>query len=147
MLNWEGRGTVFPPGFTTMRIETTSLLCWATERTPQPVPVAAGRCMKNPVHLLCRALRMAPACYCRFELTAKRQHLALHIFGGGIIHAGDRKNLHKDRSVKFDSIADLAVAMLRYAAAESLRVRVLPDGQSIVIDRTDNAALGGASSA
>jgi len=147
MLNWEGRGTRFPPGFTTMRIETNSLWCWATERTPQPGSAAAKRCMNSPVHLVCRALRMAPACYCRFELTAKRQHLALQIFGGGIVHVGGRKTLHKDRSSTFGSISDLAAAMQQYAAAESLSVHVLPEERSIVVDRIVDASRGGASTA
>ena len=146
MLSWEGRGTRFPLGFTTLRIEANALLCVAMERTPQAGVAVAKRCVKNPVHLLCRALRMAPASYRRFELTATRQHLPLHIIGGGHMSVGDRMTRVKGRSVTFDSIADLAVAMRQYAAAESLSVHVLPDERSIVIDRIDDASLGHASS-
>ena len=143
MLNWEGCGTRLPPGFTTLRTDTNFMGCWAMERTPRPEPAAAGRCIKNPVHLLCRALRMAPASYRRFELTATEP--PLHVFGGGIIYVGNQKTLHEDRSVTFSSIADLANAMQRYAAAESLSLHLLPEERSIVISRIGDALLGGVS--
>ena len=117
LLDWEGRGTQLPAGFATLRVEASwSLHCWATERVPQPGQQAAGRrCINNPVHLLCRALRMAPASYRRFELTTVRQQGPLALYNGGDTYAGERRTLHQDRASMGHSPAELA-AMRRDAA-------------------------------
>lgn len=137
LLDWAGRGTQLPAGFATLRVEASwSLHCWATERVPQPWQQAAGRrCINNPVHLLCRALRMAPASYRRVELTTVRQHGQLTVYSGGDTYAGERRTLHQDRASMAHSAAELGAAMRLYAAEEGLSVHVSPDEQSVVVYR------------
>jgi len=83
MLGWEGCGTQLPLGFTTLHIQTKRLQCWAKIRLLASGRAAAERCIDNPVHLLCRALRMAPPCYQQFELVAAQDDQPPCIAGAG----------------------------------------------------------------
>ena len=85
LLAWDGRSTNVPPGFATLRLETNGLRCRATESATHVDRPTGQPCIRCPVHLLCRALRMAPASYGRFELTAAQSGQPLHVFGGHIL--------------------------------------------------------------
>lgn len=137
MLDWAGRGTRLPPGFATARIETNRVGCWSLEPLPHTAQATEECCVANPVHLLCRALRMAPASYHRFELAAAQQSRPLEIAGGGYVDVGEHETCLSPSSntATFDSIAGLAAAMRRFEAAEGLMVHVSPDEQTIFVRR------------
>ena len=139
MLAWDARGTRLPLGFTALRMQTNWLQCWAVARLPHTEPAAEGRCLNHPVHLLCRALRMAPACYRRFELAAAEHDAKVHILGGGTIHMDGKERTHRGTATTCRNLSKLASEMRRYAAAEGLSVHVLPDGCSIVVHRVGSS--------
>ena len=133
MLSWEGRGTRLPLGFAALRVEAHRLQCWATAHSSDAGFDCDARCLGNPVHVLCHALRMAPPCYRRFELATS--HQPLHVSGGGIVLVGSTREFCRDTDVIFDSISSLAVAMQHFARVEKLSVCFLPDECSIVVHR------------
>ena len=135
MHTWEGRGTKLPLGFSALRMEANYLHCWATERRPYPGHAAETRCLTKPVHLLCRALRMAPACYRCFELAAAYTERPLDIAGDSTVYAGDARRRYREDSAVFDSIAGLAAAMQLVAPAEGLSVLLSPDERTIIVHR------------
>jgi len=132
MLAWEGEGTDLPPGFAVLRLETNALYCGAVERLPQSR--SGGNSPMDPVQLFCRALRLAPHCYQRFELMAAYSGSALEVWSDLTLLCTDSENLHP-RTAKFESIAELAAAMQQFASVEKLDVCVSPDGQTIVAQR------------
>ena len=142
MLAWEGGGTLLPLGFTTLRIQAKRLQCWARIRLPAAGRAAAERCIDDPVHLLCRALRMAPPCYRQFELVAGQDNLPPRIAGGGWVYIGDDKTMHGEDVAQFDSMTQCAAAMRRFAAAEGLSVHVPPDERSIIVRRVATETSG-----
>ena len=136
MLAWAGRGTSLPAGFAALRMETNWLQCHAEETMPHGELVPKTFRAQHPVQLLCRALRLAPACYRRFELTARHPDTPLEITSGIVSVYVYGNNEHKASgggAAKFGSVAKLAVAMRRFANAEGLIVQYLPDDQSIVV--------------
>ncbi len=70
MVAGEHCATTFPQGFTALRLETNRLICTATKRLAHVGSGAQRSCTGNAVHLLCRALRLAPACYRQFAFAA-----------------------------------------------------------------------------
>lgn len=73
MTTWEGDGTTLTRGFATLRMQTNGLHCSAEERA------RSKRYTTDPVQLLCRALRMTPACYRRFEVVAAHPDLQMQV--------------------------------------------------------------------
>ena len=134
MLSWEGRGMRLPLGFAALRIEAHRLQCWGTVHLAHASSGCDERCLINPVHVLCRALRMAPPCYRRFELATT--HQPLHVSGGGIVLIDDERSFSRDTDVLFDSIASLAIAMQHFASREELSVSLSPDEYSISVCRS-----------
>jgi len=91
--------------------------------------------MDSPVHLLCRALRMAPASYGRFELATAPENYPLELIGGGTVWVGDQRMPHNFKTVTLDSAARLGAAMQHCAAAESLSVHMSPDKRRVIVVR------------
>ena len=60
--------------------ETNSLNCW--ERLRHAGADAGDPCSRGPVQLLCRALRVAPACYRRLELVPAQPNEPLLLCSG-----------------------------------------------------------------
>ena len=125
-------------------METNRLSCHATEQQPQARagPEAARRSI-DPVQLLCSALRLAPACYRRFELAFGCDNEPLHVFGCLILTCWNA-TMSWTATATFESIAELAAAMQRSASAEGLSMQLSPDEQSIVVRRVEGELLGGA---
>ncbi len=136
MLAWEGRGSGFPLGFAALRVQTNYFSIWATELQPHAAPEAYRR-RTSPVRLLCRTLRLAPVSYRRFELAAKDPAKPMQMFAGVSLTCGEKRGMHRARA-KFDSIAELAVAMRRFASSEGLSVTIMTDLQSIIVTRNDD---------
>ncbi len=136
MVAWEGRGSGFPLGFAAVRMETNHLTFWATELQPHAGPEAFRR-RTSPVRLLCRALRLAPVCYNRFELAAKDPAKPIRIFAAVFLTCGEKRGTHRARAT-FEQIAELAAAMRRFASSEGLSVTFMADLQSIIVTRNDN---------
>ena len=135
-----GCGTNLPMGFTTLRVETNQLHCYATGRPQQAEPAEAqGLLDRNPVQLLCRALRLAPACYRRFELAARHPDAPLQLSGAAVVVRTKQQPQRSRGDVTFGSAAELGAAMRQCAAAEGLAVHVLPDERGIAICRVDDA--------
>ncbi len=93
--------------------------------------------MHDTVHLLCRALRLAPACYRRFELAANKPHAQVGVMG--TLWATDDNESGSDTGVdivgtEFDC-ADLATAMGQFAAVESLSVQLSQDAPYMPLER------------
>jgi len=141
---FEGCGTTLPLGFAAIRLETNRLSCHATEQQPQARagPEAARRSI-DPVQLLCSALQLAPACYCRFELAFGRENEPLHVFGCVILTCWNA-TMSWTATATFESIAELAAAMQRSASAESLSMHLSADKQSIIVQRVEGELPGGA---
>ncbi len=144
VLAFEGYGPTLPLGFAAIRMETNRLSCHATEQQPQARagPEAARRSI-DPVQLLCSALRLAPACYRRFELAFGYANEPLHVFGCVILTCWNA-TMSWTATATFESIAKLAAAMQRSASAESLSVHLSPDVQSIIVRRVEGELPGGA---
>ena len=137
MISWTGRGTRLPLGFETLRMETNWLHCQANE---QLLPHAGADDLQHPrtkdsVELLCRALQLAPACYRRFELATPQPDEPLILESEIILKCGDEQEKHAGDAVGFVSVAGLAAAMRRFAAAESLRVLMSSDERSVIVHR------------
>jgi len=136
MIDWVGQGTNLPAGFAAFRVETNDLH-------------ASARVMRDPtdkrtdsaVQLLCRALRMAPGSYRRFELAAADSHKPLVIDADPMMLEGYPAGTwnvvpsHDVAPAAFQNVSGLAAAMQQYAAAEELSVGVSPDLRSVVICR------------
>jgi len=137
MLGFEGCGTRLPLGFTELRAETNSLRCsvHVEEQPPHPGSAAADHCIKDPVHFLCRVVRLALVRYSRFELAAEQQDEPLQLVSSLYLYRGCKSDLHDGYAI-FDSIDELAVAMQQYAAAEGLKLRVASNKQSIRLSRS-----------
>ena len=134
LLSWGSHRTRLPLGFAALRMEAHRLHCWAEEESSEASAAHGRRCLENPVHLLCRALRMAPLCYRRFELAAACDKI--HIAGAGMLITGNRPaQHHHGPDATFDSITGLAAAMLRYAFAEGLCLEVSSDERTIIVRR------------
>jgi len=135
---WEGRGTNLPAGFATLRMETNLLRVWVTERQPPAGPGSeALRDSTDPAQLLCRALRLAPACYRGFELAADQLDKPLEVLGHVSLPCGDAGSYAwHAATAEYHSIAELAAALQRFASAESVSVQLSPDEQSVIMRRS-----------
>ena len=148
-MQWEARGTNLPLGFTAVRMETNRLECYVHERLPYHNARSGELDIKDPVRMLCRALRLAPVWYRSFEIAtynhaSDEPSVPLRINGcGHLTHLDGRWTSHRS-TAEFDSIVDLAAVMLRFAAAERLDVRVSLAKQSIIICRRGNELVCGA---
>ncbi len=142
LVNWEGDGTALQGGHATVRMETNRVECWATERLPTAGQWATGQYTTDPAKLLCRALRLAPACYCRFEWTAAVPEAPLEL-GAFVLLVWSfvPESEPRDQVASFDSVGDLAAVLQEYAAAEGLSVQLSQDERTVVIsrDRIDTA--------
>ena len=142
MMGWQGRGTSLPAGFASLRAEVNTLQCSADVRLPGAGPVAQTLCGESALQLLCRALRLAPACYRRFELAAAQpaaDNKQLRVLGDMTLTRGHGSADHRSLAdAAFDSVAALGAAMAESAADEGLSVQLSPDEQSIVVRRNCN---------
>ncbi len=138
MLAWEGHGTTLPAGFAALRLDTNLLRLWVTERQPPAGPGSeALRDSTEPAQLLCRALRLAPACYRGFELAADQLNEPLKVFGHVSLPCGDPGSYAwHAATADYHSIAELAAALQRFASAESVSVQLSPDEQSVIMRRS-----------
>ena len=90
------------------------------------------------MHLLCRALQLAPLSYRHFQLTHNRPDKPLEVSGHVWSAVGNRQTLVECPAAQFNGVAELAAAMQRFAPAEALSLYVDPRWRSIIIDRTDD---------
>lgn len=146
VLEWGGRETTLPLGFDVLRLQSNGLQCYASEDVPFGAPADAGHHFGDAVQLLCRALRMAPACYRRIELGAAHQEQRLEIVGGRHMYVGAKRVYcgSPEKEANFDGIAELAAAMQHYAHTEvpKLSVLVSPDERTIVVHRINSHVSG-----
>jgi len=136
MLAWEGDGTELPPGFAVLRLETNALSCSAEERLQHARDKTKSS--RDPVQLLCRALRLAPRCYRRLELAPQFPDKPLVIRGDLLLLCAGTKPFprrDRDREATFANIAELAAAMQGFDAAEAINVCLTPDEQTIIVVR------------
>jgi len=144
MIAWEFQS--LPEGFAALRVETNHLKCWPRVELPPEAPGARDDVwmrdwVVSPVQLLCRTLRLAPACYQCFELAvaSPKKHLTVSC-GDGVSDSDDR-DMYPDNSdddcvlPTFKSVVELAAAMRRFAVVERLRVDVWPDERTIIVRR------------
>ena len=139
MVAWEGDGTDITWGFAAIRVETGRMQCIAEEQPLDDQPGACTRQTTDPVQLLCRALRLAPACYRRLELKPDKWDMPFCIGGEMYYDWMDRDNaydrLYANTPASFDSISELAAALQRCAAAEGLTVHCRLDELIVVLSR------------
>jgi len=143
---WEDCVTDLPQGFTALRLETNWLCCSAEEGLADVGTEAQRACTGHAVHLLCRALGLAPPSYRSFFLMAADRHAQLTVTGGVSLDDEDVSgpDYDRDAAAHFGSVAGLAAAMRQYADAEGLSARLSADEQSVVVRRNDKQSLGGA---
>ena len=84
-LAWDGYVTHFPQGFCAICIESNSLHCYAEDGLRYVGTRAQRSCTEDAVHLLCRALQLAPRCYEHIELEASYPRAYLTIRGGVLV--------------------------------------------------------------
>ena len=140
----DGGTTALPQGFTALRMQATRLICRVTKRLAHVGSEPQRFCTGNAVHLLCRALRLAPTCYRHFSLAAHpRERPCTRLRLVGVLKtAGDEPGsntntyLHDD----FGSSAGLTAAMGQFAAVEGLSVQLSLDASCVIVRR----AAGGA---
>ncbi len=131
---WEGHGTKLPRGFAGLRMRGASRLqLQAEERLPRE-PEEGGRSALEPAQLLCRALRLAPACYRWFELAAAKPEAPLMLMAMTSLRWDDMRASGM-RMASFSGVAELAAALRRFAAAEGLVVCGAPGEASILMRR------------
>ncbi len=142
MVTWfpGGHSTRLPLGFAALRMETNRLSCHATGGWDQSDALERDTA---PVQLLCCALRLAPPYYGRIELAAHEPDQPLEVRGSVSQLCGDAGAPYA-ATASFSSIAELAVAMRRFAPAERLSLHLTPDEQGIVIRRTGSEMPPGA---
>ncbi len=148
MLAWQGPGTNLPADFAALRVETNELQISAEVRLPH-----AGRDSaeadrvraETAVQLLCRALRLAPEHYRRFELAAEDTDRPLQIgivlsLVCGVVDEEDDSDIDPADidPAEFDDAAGLVAAMQQHAAAEGLSVTLSPDMDSVIVCRASN---------
>jgi len=76
-------------------------------------------------------VRLALVRYSRFELAAEQPDEPLQLVSSLYLYWGCKSDLHDGYAV-FDSIAELAVAVQQFAAAEGLMLRIASNKQSII---------------
>ena len=138
MTDWVGQGTNLPADFAAVHAETNVLHISTRVLVPH-----AGRNSveaqkiraETAAQLLCRALRLAPTSYRRFELAPKDPDKPLTISVDLQLQCGLETTEPDIASASFDDAAGLAAAMQQYAAVEELSVNVSPDMASVIICR------------
>jgi len=107
LVRWGG-GSELARGFATLRLQSNRLQGRTEEQQCQ-----SGHCTTDPVRLLCRMLRMAPACYRRFELAARCVDAPLQIQASILVVGGDwsREKVFRSKMVSCDGAAELAAAL------------------------------------
>ncbi len=133
MLAARGPGTRLPSGFAGLLVHTNSLHCLADE---QVSTTAQRGYPEDAAQLLCRALRLAPSCYCHFQLAHDRPDRPLKVSGRVWLAVGNRQTLVECPSAEYADVAELAAAMQQYTSAEGLSLYVAPQYRSIIIRRT-----------
>ena len=139
MLGWKGPGTNFSLDFAALRVETNVLRISAKVLVPRAGPLAdcvdAQRaCAEPAVQLLCRALRLAPKNYRRFELAPDPDKpLMIGVYLK--LRCGLQETEPDIESAVFHDIAGLAAAMQQFAAGEELSVALSPDWQTVIVRR------------
>ena len=97
------------------------------------------------MQLLCRALRLTPPCYRRFELTPGKPQEWLDIHADVSVYAEDDTEMpHRTTAKSSYPVGELAAAMRRCGVAEDLDVVLSPNG-TIVICKTAQDTPCGAS--
>ncbi len=137
MLAWGDEGTRLPEDFAALRMEANWVRLLTLEQLPAAGSATDGPLCTGPVQLLCRALRLAPASYRRFELSAARPDDGLDI-EAAVFRDWDDRDIQQHRRgtpMSFGSAAELAAAMQQHAAAERLTVHLSADQQDIVVRR------------
>ena len=143
VLDWGGRETNLPLGFAVLRLQANSLWCYAS--VPFVAPSSRGHHSDDAVQMLCRALRMAPACYRHIELVAADEEQRLDLVGGHHVWFEDQAYLDSiEAEANFDSIAELAAAMRHIALAgvPELSVLLSSDERTIIVHRIESHACG-----
>ncbi len=128
--------TIFPQGFTALRLEALRQLRLATGRLAHVGPPRS--CTGNAGHVLCRALRLAPACYREFSFTADAlggSRTVLRVSGDLFDEPGLHYHDSSDWNIVFNNAANLATAMGQFAAVEGLNVQLSPDASSVIVRR------------
>ncbi len=149
MVAWESCATAFPRAFTALRLEANWLWCMVSKRLAHDGSGAQRSCTGDAVHLLCRALRLAPVCYRQFSFAA---HLLdgrrnkLRVMGILLNNDEDEPGSHGHTYLRreFGSVADLAAAMGQFAGIEGLSVQLSLDACCIVVHRSGDELSGGA---
>jgi len=142
MIAWEGRGTQLPPGFVALRMHTNSVRSWANEWYPDDFTKDRFTLTTNPAQLLCRALRLAPSCYRRFELRAAQPAVSLFVEANvWLKHSrGGCVERHTSPVASFETVAQFAAALQQCTDAEGVSVSLSPNERSVIIDRAWSAA-------
>ncbi len=140
---WEGCTTSIPQGFATLCLETNGLHCKFDRGLALTGTEAQTCCTADAVHLLCRALRLAPKSYRHLELEADHPRARLTLTGDVLMPRDDDEPdpaFHVESI--YHSVAELAAAMQQFAAAEGLSVHVSPDECSIIVSRVGDQLHG-----
>ena len=134
MSAWQGDGTNLAWGFAAVRIETNHLECEAKEGPLLAGSGAAARRTAHPLQLLCRALRLAPTSYRRFEIAAAQPDAPISVFsvteGNSALYQLD---LHQADT--FECVAELAAEMRPFAVRESISVSLSEDERVVTLGR------------
>ncbi len=133
---WEGCTAALPRGFAALHLETSGLSCMVRKRLAHLVSEAQSTRTVDAVHLLCRALRLAPACYRHFLLSApplEGPRTQLKVMGTLLGEPGSLTHTYVRE--EFDSAADLAAAMGQFASVEGLNVQLSPDASCVIVRR------------
>ena len=146
MLAQQGQCTDIPDGFSVFRLETNNLICSAKVLLPPTAADAQQAWKGDAVQLLCRALRLAPACYCRFELAPSSfmGDAMAEIEGEVQLISGSQRSWHIPSTAFFEDFAEFAAAMQRVAVGEGLSVQLSQNQRSIIVRRISNELPGGA---
>ncbi len=132
----------FPRASLRSAIQTNKLHCTAIERLPHdsvPEEATARLRTRSSLQLLCRALRLAPPCYCRLEMAAEQPHEMLTIDSDLRLRCLDGSDTDdRGEPVGFHSGFALAAAMQQSAAAEHVTVCLPPDERSVTVLRSGN---------
>ncbi len=121
MVTWTDRGTLLARGFASVCMETNNVEIWEGQGL-LPGECANDVCATEPVQLLCRVLQTAAPCYRNLEWVPAHAEAPLEVKVLGT-------------AVRFDSVAELAAAVQRFASAEGICVETSCDERSVTIVR------------
>ncbi len=143
---WDGGTTALPHGFAALRLEALRLICTVTKRLAHIGSEPQRFCTGDAVHLLCRALRLAPTCYRQFSLAAHPlggPRAQLKVMGIFLKTAGDNPGSDTDihlpeefgRFAVLELELELAATMRYFAAVEGLSVHLSRDASCVLVRR------------